>query len=266
MEASLKRGSSEPIPLQVNTSDIAAALANEYKFGIQRKQKEANPNYEYQVKGMMKNGDHTEWESKFDRPLEYFLFPSLQLLPQDIQDREIIKEKEKEKNVRKIGSYGENSPKSMHGHRGSPKAGGRSPSPGRRKKHTHRDGSGSPKGRRQHGHDHGHHDNPYDYDSDRSENALEEEEVEPDFSRPNVYWDLKTKPADAKLPDDAKVIKEREFMARLNQGEIFNRRNIQKEYEEFLFKEIEKNENERRMKMTINSKLHGKVKEKENMA
>eukprot|EP00606_Chrysophyceae_sp_TOSAG23-5_P001321 GSChrysophyteH2.ASY1.ANO1.137.1 assembled CDS len=229
-----------------------------------KREKVANPFYDYRVGGKINStGARTKWQSKFEKPLEYFLFPSLQLLPPEIQDKEIVaspvKSTGKGKGRVGLGNGGNNSPKSMANHRGSPthrgspKGGNRSPSPGRRKR---KGKISSPAD------DHSHID-PYG-----SEDEMEEEEEERpiNYSRPDIYWDLAVATADPAKPEDAAEIRQRQFRERLEVGEKYHRGRLSQMYEDGIREVERQKEEDKRIKKGLQTSLKAVLFEKEKLA
>ena len=229
-----------------------------------KREKVANPFYDYKVGGKINStGARTKWQSKFEKPLEYFLFPSLQLLPPEIQDKEIVvspvKITGKGKGRVGLGNGGNNSPKSMANHRGSPthrgspKGGNRSPSPGRRKR---KGKISSPAD------DHSHID-PYG-----SEDEMEEEEEERpiNYSRPDIYWDLAVATADPAKPEDAAEIRQRQFRERLEVGEKYQRGRFSQMYEDGIREVERQKEEDKRIKKGLQTSLKAVLFEKERLA
>jgi len=208
-----------------STAAAEADAAKNFRF---TRMKAADAAYNFTIKGKMPNGSRTEWKSNFDRSLEYLMFPSLQLLPQEIQEVDIIAPVKKTGYDKKTlglnaSSIGSTSPKAAHGHshggKGSP-TNRRSPSPGRR---GWKKSPVSPPVEH----------NPFDDDRSPSSQVVEEESEVIDYTRPNLYWDVSIAKPDMKRPDDAKALKEKEFQRQLNEiGEKFNRQRLVDWYED----------------------------------
>ena len=76
------------ISLNIEPQDVDDDLAF-----IRKKRIEADDSFNFTIKGKIAtSGASTEWTAKFDRSLEYLMFPSLQLLPDEEQERRIIPE------------------------------------------------------------------------------------------------------------------------------------------------------------------------------
>ncbi len=194
----------------LNATEAAKEHAElDYHFG--KRQKDADSSYNYHIAGKLKSGSRTEWRTQFDRSLEYLMFPSLQLLPQEVQDAEILQSKAK-----KTYTYG--SPKGSHVKNSSPLHRAKTTgSPGRRHgKQSPLGGPSSPQAGRDR-----------DDESISSSQQQEPEPEAPDYTKPKVTWSVEISKPDPKRADDAQSIHDREFNRRLNEiGEVFHRQQL----------------------------------------
>eukprot|EP00605_Chrysophyceae_sp_TOSAG23-4_P002782 GSChrysophyteH1.ASY1.ANO1.3066.1 assembled CDS len=234
-----------------------------FSFKNKHNKKTANPNYVKNILGKVPTtGSRTKWDSVFEKPLEYFMFPSLQLLPQEVQDDEIVKTPIKQpaygSGSRSTMNYGgSNSPKSIKpsGLRISPSTspgGGRknrrSPSPQRKgQRHKQNSASSVPDDFRD--------TDSYNENGSSVNEKNQIEDSEPQYNLPDIYWEVDIYPPDPKRADDAAEIKAKEFNKELERGEKYQRQRLINKYEEDIAAAQRKEEEKKRAKNMISSRL-----------